>query len=130
MRVSLQLTDKGSSASVGWTFQGCLENAKSKLCADGKDYDLGAMWECPFFVHLEDGSSEGAWVLCVSPYPHHCTDRPTNPCLYWIGSFQENTFQMDRASGQSLRCFFSYSALCQPVHASFIFGHLRIVIKA
>lgn len=89
---------------AGWEYQGKLDVGKSKPCQDGEDYDLGAMWECPFFVSLPDttnSKSETPWILCVSPYPHHCSDRPTNPCLYWIGSFQEERFQLGDAAGKS-----------------------------
>ena len=89
---------------AGWTFQGCLENARSQPCADGKGYDMGAMWECPFFVNLQERGSSPSWLLCVSPYPHHCTDRPTNPCLYWLGDYKGGKFQMDTASGSRPYC--------------------------
>ena len=82
---------------------------RTKRCQDG-DYDLGAMWECPFFVQLDqhphdaDGIANGtahaaSWVLCVSPYPHFRDNRPTNPCLYWLGEFRENRFQLGEAAG-------------------------------
>ena len=64
------------------------------------------MWECPFFVNLEEDRAEGGWMLCVSPYPHHCSDRPTNPCLYWLGAFKEEQFQMDAAPGDGIATHF------------------------
>ena len=100
---------------AGWEFQGQLEVGKSKPCQDGEGYDLGAMWECPFFVSLSDPShshAEPLWLLCVSPYPHHCTDRPTNPCLYWLGSFQDERFQLGSAAGELSSCV---SGLCSSI---------------
>ena len=87
----------------GWEYQGQLENARSKPCVDGEDYDLGAMWECPFLADLGKGSSKDSWILCVSPYPHHRKDRPTNPCIYWLGSFEDNDFKIDSAAGAPLQ---------------------------
>ena len=57
-------------------------------------FDLGEMWECPFFTQLPDfasgtTASASAWLLCVSPYPHQrpqiIEKQPTNPVLYWLG---------------------------------------------
>ena len=102
---------------AGWKFMGELVVGRSEPCQDGKDYDLGAMWECPFFVKLADASSAQAasppvWMLCVSPYPHFRKDRPTNPCLYWLGSFEAEQFQLGQCAGQSafiLRTFHSFT---------------------
>ena len=41
-------------------------------------------------------------VLCVSPYPHYRKDRPTNPCLYWVNSYNGDKFNVATASGAAL----------------------------
>ncbi len=41
-------------------------------------------------------------MLCVSPYPHYRKDRPTNPCLYWINSYNGDKFSLATASGAAL----------------------------
>jgi hypothetical protein len=46
------------------------------------------------------GAVEGsAEVLCISPYPHYCKDRPTNPCLYWVGRQAGHSFNVEEAAG-------------------------------
>ena len=44
-------------------------------------------------------AASGLQVLCVSPYPHHLKERPTNSCLYWLGRLQNDQFQMGDAEG-------------------------------
>lgn len=87
---------------AGWHYQGDLTNGKTRRCLDGADWDTGAMWECPFFVQLssQDEQTTDTHMLCVSPYPHHVKDRPTNPCLYWLGPFQNDTFSLEHAGGR------------------------------
>lgn len=89
------------AVSTGWHYQGDLTNGKTRRCLDGADWDTGAMWECPFFVQLssQDEQTTDTHMLCVSPYPHHVKDRPTNPCLYWLGPFQNDTFSLEHAGG-------------------------------
>ena len=42
-------------------------------------------------------------VLCVSPYPHSAPDRPTNPCLYWLGALTpDDKFLIEEAQGACL----------------------------
>lgn len=66
------------------------------------------MWECPFFVNVTSQSDAAAsspadtFMLCVSPYPHHLKDRPTNPCLYWLGPLQNGRFSLEDAHGAPL----------------------------
>ena len=57
------------------------------------------MWECPFFVPLPGGRD--THILCVSPYPHHLKERPTNPVLFWLSAFQSNSFDVSKAQGDS-----------------------------
>ena len=128
-----------------------------------RDFDLGEVWECPFFVSLApetldaadisssagttnalvhyakqiychpgvfglasysifkkcaaapgtsdaaapetsdatetSDAAEAVRMLCVSPYPHHRPERPTNPCLYWLGRLQGGRFDLEAASG-------------------------------
>lgn len=100
------------STVAGWEYKGELVNGVTKPCQDG-DYDLGAVWECPFLTRLPqvDGNSSSAavWMLCVSPYPHFRDDRPTNPCLYWLGSFDDEHFMLGNAAGKLRRCFWGQS---------------------
>ena len=44
-------------------------------------------------------AASGLQVLCVSPYPHHLKERPTNSCLYWLGRLQNDQFQIGDAEG-------------------------------
>lgn len=83
---------------AGWQYQGELVTGDSPPCQDGKEYDLGAMWECPFFVNLAPDGQQ-VWMLCVSPYPHHLSDRPTNPCLYWLGPLEGERFSLQETKG-------------------------------
>ena len=39
------------------------------------------------------------WMLCVSPYPHYRPERPTNPCLYWLGKYRDEHFHLGEAAG-------------------------------
>ena len=39
-------------------------------------------------------------MLCVSPYPHHLKERPTNPVLYWLGAFRDTSFDLASADGE------------------------------
>ncbi|BDA48086.1 Fructan 6-exohydrolase [Coccomyxa sp. Obi] len=98
----------------GWKYRGSFIKGKSRPC---DEWDLGEMWECPFFVCLPQTSAEEqssketangnareaadstAHVLCVSPYPHYRKDRPTNPCLCWVGQLSNDTFNVEDASG-------------------------------
>ncbi len=49
------------------------------------------------------GNGAAQHVLCVSPYPHYRKDRPTNPCLYWINSYNgDKQFNVATASGAAL----------------------------
>lgn len=138
--------------AAGWEFKGELPAGRSRPCGD---WDMGAMWECPFLQPLRrpppppqplpgaaagasaaaaqadaggpapealaagssgvglggpacnggarrDGdAAEGAvHVLCVSPYPHSAPDRPTNPCLYWLGALTpDDRFLIEEAQG-------------------------------
>lgn len=54
------------------------------------------------------GAAGGAGVvhvLCVSPYPHTAAERPTNPCLYWLGTLTpDDKFLIEQASGARQRC--------------------------
>ncbi|KAK9867678.1 hypothetical protein WJX84_009640 [Apatococcus fuscideae] len=95
----------------GWELKGELTRGRSRPIGD---HDLGVMWECPFFVPLQPHTAGGAgaassqgqqdqYVLCVSPYPHHLKDRPTNTCLYWTGAMDaEGHFSLEQASGPHL----------------------------
>ena len=97
---------------AGWELKGELTRGRSRPIGD---HDLGVMWECPFFVPLQPHTAGGAgaassqgqqdqYVLCVSPYPHHLKDRPTNTCLYWTGAMDaEGHFSLEQASGTSCR---------------------------
>ena len=38
-------------------------------------------------------------MLCVSPYPHHLKERPTNPVLFWLGAFDGRGFDLPSADG-------------------------------
>lgn len=95
-------------AHAGWELKGDLTTGKTRPLGE---HDLGVMWECPFFVPLQPDSSifttasqDGTHVLCVSPYPHHLKDRPTNTCLYWTGPLDTDArFNLEQASGQH-RC--------------------------
>ena len=77
------------------------------------------MWECPFLTPLDRKgsaqSSAGApsngvgplqlrenqlYMLCISPYPHHLKDRPTNPCLYWLGYVCQELFMIEESDGE------------------------------
>ncbi|KAK9807040.1 hypothetical protein WJX72_011542 [[Myrmecia] bisecta] len=121
------LVYKSQDAAQGWEYAGELTTGKSRPLLD---FDLGAMWECPFFTPLNakveadaqpsaagpsDGqappasgaapssnSAEEIHMLCVSPYPHHRTDRPTNPCLYWLGQYRNEAFDLEAAQGPYL----------------------------
>ena len=130
---------------AGWQYQGMFTQGKSRPC---DDWDLGEMWECPFFVELPDTAGSGgdcfsdsyrlhtvkgwpchgymqvlttgcmaekqaaeevdcpgtAHVLCISPYPHYRKDRPTNPCLYWVGACDGSTFNVEAAEGTRSQC--------------------------
>lgn len=95
---------------TGWEYAGELTQGKTRPCLDEPSLDLGAMWECPFFAELQDQSTPSTitHILCVSPYPHHLKDRPTNPCLYWLGDFQGQRFDLEAAHGETaegLLCF-------------------------
>lgn len=92
-----QDSHRTSHGHAGWEYQGQLTTGKSRPCLDGADMDLGAMWECPFFVPVPGG--DDTHVLCVSPYPHHLKDRPTNPVLFWLGSFSGQHFDVAAAQG-------------------------------
>lgn len=89
---------------AGWEFKGELTAGRSRPLGN---HDLGVMWECPFYVplrpHSADSSSTSQQekrVLCVSPYPHHLKDRPTNTCLYWTGNPDaDGSFNLEQASG-------------------------------
>lgn len=41
--------------------------------------------------------------MCVSPYPH-VRQHTTNPCLYWIGPYQDQALQFDLAAAQGETC--------------------------
>ena len=145
-RVTTQpcLGDISLHGGTGWQYQGMFTEGKSRPC---EDWDLGEMWECPFFVELphtsggggdclfvlpletkrirslagpigglylmtgcaadeqapqEESSSGAAHVLCISPYPHYRKDRPTNPCLYWVGACNGSTFNVEAAEGAGM----------------------------
>ena len=87
---------------AGWQYLGQLTTGRSRPCLDGADLDLGAMWECPFFVPLPGG--QDTHILCVSPYPHHLKDRPTNPVLLWLGAFTGQHFDVSAAQGELASC--------------------------
>ena len=143
--------------SAGWEFKGELPAGRSRPCGD---WDMGAMWECPFLQPLQpplapspqptpsavagapasaaqadaggpalevlageaagglgagsggaacngdlrgmrgDAAGGAVHVLCVSPYPHSAPDRPTNPCLYWLGALTpDDRFLIEEAKG-------------------------------
>eukprot|EP00210_Caulerpa_lentillifera_P005074 g4847.t1 len=96
---------KSSDILSGWKFAG-------HLCTG--DADTGAVWECPILVKLklhQDSihtpsqdletqfdalhlDTNDQYLFCVSP------DAPTNPVLYWLGSFnqEELVFERDQNS--------------------------------
>ena len=141
--------------AAGWEFKGELPAGRSRPCGD---WDMGAMWECPFLQPLGppppqpppqptpsaaagapasvaqanaggpaladeaagglragsggaacngdlrgmrgDAAGGAVHVLCVSPYPHSAPDRPTNPCLYWLGELTpDDRFLIEEAQG-------------------------------
>lgn len=93
----------------GWELQGSLEDGLSMPCQAGNQFDLGEMWECPFFTQLHDVATNkpsSTWILCVSPYPHKVQEiiskQPTNPVLYWLGQYQAGKFGMKDGPGMSL----------------------------
>ena len=44
-----------------------------------------------------------AHVLCISSYPHNRKDRPSNPCLYWLGTYEDGgRFNLAEAHGISI----------------------------
>ena len=43
--------------------------------------------------------TSSTWMLCVSPYPHYRPERPTNPCLYWLGEYRDEHFHLGEAAG-------------------------------
>ena len=49
--------------------------------------------------------------MCISPYPHYRKDRPTNPCLYWVGQHSNDSFNVEEASGLNI----AYLKLCQNI---------------
>lgn len=55
------------------------------------------------------GAAGSAHVMCISPYPHYRKDRPTNPCLYWVGQHSNDSFNVEEASGLNI----AYLKLCQ-----------------
>lgn len=103
---------KSKELQSGWQYAGSFVQGETKPCGD---HDLGAMWECPFLASLSTrtpadasqaagpgsgpAAASGLQVLCVSPYPHHLKERPTNSCLYWLGRLQNDQFQMGDAEG-------------------------------
>ena len=90
---------------AGWQYLGEFTTGQSWPCLDGADLDLGAMWECPFFVPLPRGGGKGdIHILCVSPYPHHLKDRPTNPVLFWLGAFIGQQFDVSASEGRLASC--------------------------
>lgn len=103
------LTDRPAIMWLGWEYAGELTQGSTRPCLDDPALDLGAMWECPFFAELQDleAPSTITHILCVSPYPHHLKDRPTNPCLYWLGDFQGQRFDLESAHGTANTFFCS-----------------------
>lgn len=98
--------------AAGWEYKGSFIKGKSRPLGE---HDLGAMWECPFFTAVASSSSDNAsstaphvlqlsedtlYVMCVSPYPHFLKDRPTNPCLYWLGHVKDEVFQIEESDGK------------------------------
>ena len=41
-------------------------------------------------------------VLCISPYPHYRKDRPTNPCLFWLGRYDGGRYNLEEAQGKAV----------------------------
>mmetsp|Transcript_3104 Transcript_3104/g.8988 ORF Transcript_3104/g.8988 Transcript_3104/m.8988 type:complete len:620 (+) Transcript_3104:733-2592(+) len=95
---------RSQQLSSGWEYVGpfCMGQQRPS-----DPLDTGAMWECPFFQQLpfQTGANGGTptgggdYVMCVSPYPH-VRQHTTNPCLYWIGPYQDQALQFDLAAAQ------------------------------
>lgn len=50
--------------------------------------------------------------MCVSPYPH-VTASPTNSCLYWIGRYADERFDLEHATGEARESLPSPASLPQ-----------------
>ena len=44
----------GCRVYAGWQYKGELTAGASQQCSEDAKLDLGAMWECPFFVPVPD----------------------------------------------------------------------------
>eukprot|EP01025_Chloroclados_australasicus_P037011 TRINITY_DN3769_c0_g1_i6.p1 TRINITY_DN3769_c0_g1~~TRINITY_DN3769_c0_g1_i6.p1 ORF type:complete len:707 (+),score=67.28 TRINITY_DN3769_c0_g1_i6:191-2122(+) len=76
-----------------WTFQG--------FALQGTAEDA-IMWECPWMVEITPsiGNSSHTHVISVggSLWDETHPLEPQNPVIYWLGSFNEKTFQFEKAT--------------------------------
>ena len=71
-------------------------------CAGGSNTE--ALADGPATTSNGNASSHAAsHVLCISPYPHYRKDRPTNPCLYWLGRYNGGRFNLEQALGKAVQ---------------------------
>ena len=91
----------GASKSDPQADAGCpAAEALAGKAADGAGAGSGGV-ACNGEARGSGDAPEGAvHVLCVSPYPHSAPDRPTNPCLYWLGALApDDRFLIEEAQG-------------------------------
>jgi hypothetical protein len=87
--------DSRTSAKSAAPYRGAERNGTVNRGSDAKPDCVQAGGEASTV-----GGAAPMHLLCVSPYPHLHSHRPTNHCLYWLGTYSDGRFDLDGARGR------------------------------